>query len=102
MIKIKCQNCYSCVIKGCIPYCYGVKEPFEINNIYDDCTEYTKEYWNTVLSKPTNDIDKAIGYFEKWIQDDLRELDGDTESDYAQFILDKHKHILTLLNIIRR
>ena len=48
---MKCRDCPSChrVVRterdrNIIKYmCWGVKEPFEINNINKDCTEYSEE-----------------------------------------------------------
>lgn len=51
-------------------------------------------YLKTVYEERT---DAAIEHFQNWIAADLKELDGDTESDYAKFILQGHKHIRTVL-----
>lgn len=99
---MKCRDCNACVIHNYEPWCNGVKEPFKIINIYNNCTEYNEEYWNNALGKSYNSVNTAIKYFEQWIKDDLKELDGDTESDYAKFILDKHNHIHTALNIMKQ
>ena len=47
-----------------------------------------------------NEIQEAINFFKNWIERDLKELDGDIESDYAKFVLDGHKHIRTAIKIL--
>lgn len=48
---MKCYNC-DCCIKGFFKsrpndyVCIGVKEPFIIENINNECSEYNKEYWD--------------------------------------------------------
>lgn len=42
-------------------------------------------------------IKKSIDYLNNLIESDLKELDGDTESDYAKLILDGHIHIKTAI-----
>jgi hypothetical protein len=89
---MKCKNCNSCVDVISEQWCYGVKEPFKIKDIEQDCTEY-KYCVNKIL--------QAIQYFEEWIKEDLKELAGDTKSDYAKFILNKHKHINTAIEVMK-
>lgn len=70
--------------------CYGVCEPFVINDINIDCTQYNMDYW---YKKDPKNIINSITFLKNWIETDVNELDGDTTSDYAQFILSGHKHI---------
>lgn len=59
---MKCRDCTSCE-KGFFSsqpeeyVCIGVKEPFVIDNINTDCTEYSEEYWKNVILKNKKEID---------------------------------------------
>ena len=48
-----------------------------------------------------NNIQQSIEFLENWIKTDLEELDGDTESDFAQFILSGHKHINVAIDTMK-
>lgn len=81
--------------------CYGVCEPFIINDINTDCNQYNMDYWDK--KDTTNEkIRNSITFLKNWIKTDLNELDGDTVSDYAQFILSGHKHINIAINELER
>lgn len=45
------------------------------------------------MKRNYEDIYESIKHLKNWIKTDLNELDGDTESDYAMFVLSGHKHI---------
>ena len=45
-------------------------------------------------------IQESIDFLKDWVETDLNELNGDTESDFAQFILSNHKHINTAINCL--
>ena len=46
------------------------------------------------------EIEESIEFFRGWIKTDLKELDGDTTSDYAKFILSGHKHINVAIKVL--
>jgi hypothetical protein len=104
MDYMKCKDCVCCKLGwfgiSSDYVCTGVKEPFVIKDINEDCPEYAKECWNYNKPDNTKQIKDSIVYFQNWIKDDLKELDGDTESDYAQFILDKHKYINVAIGVM--
>jgi hypothetical protein len=97
---MKCKDCDSCKCGYFEHICIGVKNPFKIKDINADCTEYSEEYWKNYKPSKNKQTKDSIEYFKNWIKDDLKELDGDTESDYAQFILDKHRHINVAINLM--
>lgn len=56
---MKCKDCNSCKKDWLFPKegytCIGVKHPFRIININADCTQYSKEYWENIEERKTND-----------------------------------------------
>ena len=48
------------------------------------------------------DIKDSIIYLDNRIRMDLKELDGDTTSDFAVFMLDSHKHINTAITVLSK
>lgn len=49
------------------------------------------------------DYDKIINatnFLKNWKETDMKELDGDTISDYAKFILSNHVHINTAIEVL--
>lgn len=69
---MKCRNC-DCLkwyeicdfleSKRMIPYCIGVKEPFRINNIDNECTEYPEKQKQNIGCKYCKGIDIMSGTF---------------------------------------
>lgn len=49
-----------------------------------------------------DEIKGSIRFLNNWIKLDLKELEGDTTSDYAQFILNNHKHINTSITVLSK
>lgn len=46
-----------------------------------------------MLENKMIEIKESIAFLKNWIYIDLKELQNDTTSDYAKFILSGHKHI---------
>ena len=87
---MKCRNCTSCA-KGWFSsrpskyVCIGVKEPFVINDINQECTEYSKEQWEEWGEKPKtiktnadhirsmNNEELAKFLMSRWFVDDVCE-----------------------------
>lgn len=49
-----------------------------------------------------SEIKDSITFLNDWIKTDMKELDGDTYSDFAQFILNNHKHINTAITVLSK
>ena len=49
-----------------------------------------------------DEIKDSINFLDNWIRTDLKELEGDTASDYSQFILNNHKHINTAITVLSK
>lgn len=45
-------------------------------------------------------LKQAISFMNNWKENDLHELNGDKNSDYALWILDGHKHIDIALEVL--
>ncbi len=88
---MKCCNCESCT-KGFFKsrpddyVCIGVKEPFIIENINSECSEYNEEYWDNRYKNLKNKINMLE--FDKIVMLDFIEENGLEEnwSDYLESI----------------
>ena len=67
VILTRWSNIDACWVRENVHKCYGVKEPFIINNINVECKEYP-EYRN---KKPDVKIEDAISHFKYGISHDI-------------------------------
>lgn len=95
---MKCRNCNACSKDN---WCYGVREPFKIKDIDQECTQYSKAFWVNVEDKNDDDISAAIKFFSEWIEKDLKDFDKD-KIDYAKYISNNRKHISTALKVMEQ
>lgn len=97
---MKCKECDSCT-KGRFDYmCMGVKEPFVIKDINQDCTEYPKI---TITRAHTyDDVKNAIDFLNNQIRSDLKELDGDRTSEFAKMLLAGHRNINVTIKVLEK
>lgn len=47
------------------------------------------------------EIKEAIYFMQKWIDNDLKELNGNTESNFTKWCFNNHKHINTAIRVMK-
>jgi hypothetical protein len=68
VILVKWSNKHNRFVQENVHKCFGVKEPFIINNINVECTEYS-EYKNKIVKNVT--INDAISHFKHGVSHDI-------------------------------
>lgn len=78
---MQCKNCSAChYIPNINKHeCWGVKEPFRIDDINMKCSEYDEEYWNGVEKSKVNTKKEIVNYvrfFAKGREEVLKEYEN--------------------------
>lgn len=87
---MRCIDC-DCCKKGWFKskpeeyVCTGVKEPFLISNINEECTEYMDEYFKKDKDNSNNGMDDVAASLVN-LYADYASLNGNTNDEYAKAV----------------